>query len=86
MPLNIKNDHTHALAKKLAELTHTSITDAVDTAIREAIERRQARSDRIYRATIEELREIAKQAESLPVYDRREADQILGYDEHGVLH
>ncbi len=85
MPLNIKNEETHQRAKRLAEITNTSITIAVDTAIREALERRQSKNERLYRSLIEDLREIAIQTASLPVNDRRSSDEIVGYDEMGSL-
>jgi antitoxin VapB len=84
MPLNIKHEDIHARARELAEVMNTSITEAVDRAIQEALERRRSRDERQYRSTIEELREIAERTGDLPVYDRRSAEEILGYDEKGV--
>lgn len=84
MPLNIKNEDTHQRAKQLATLTQTSITEAVDTAIREALARRQSKQERMNQFLIEELREITLQTALLPVYDRRSSDEIVGYDERGV--
>lgn len=42
MAMNIKNDEAHALAKELASLEHTTVTDAVVLSLREAVERRRA--------------------------------------------
>jgi antitoxin VapB len=45
MSFNIKNEETHRLARKLADLTGESMTAAVTQAIRERLERvRQAKS------------------------------------------
>jgi len=39
MSLNIKNEQTHRLAQKLAQLTGESMTEAVDKAVRERLTR-----------------------------------------------
>ncbi|MDX9802314.1 MAG: type II toxin-antitoxin system VapB family antitoxin, partial [Spirochaetia bacterium] len=41
MPLNIKNEQAHILAKELAHLMDESITTAVTKAISEALDRRR---------------------------------------------
>lgn len=41
MGMNIKNDEAHALARELADLENTTVTDAVTRALREALEHRQ---------------------------------------------
>lgn len=43
--MNIKNDEAHALAKELASLENTTVTDAVIISLREAGARRQAEVD-----------------------------------------
>ena len=53
MPLNIKNKATHDAAKRLAELARESISQAVDTAIRERLERLEAERQKM----LEEKRE-----------------------------
>jgi antitoxin VapB len=84
MPLNIKNDDAHRLAKELAELTGTSITEAVTIALKDAVHRaralRRESSDRL----VSDLAEIAVHCASLPVLDGRSAEEILGYDERGL--
>lgn len=42
MAMNIKNAEAHDLAKELAALEHTTVTDAVVISLREAISRRRA--------------------------------------------
>lgn len=39
MGMNIKNEETHQLAKRVAELTGESLTEAVTVALRERLER-----------------------------------------------
>ncbi len=84
MPLNIKNSDIHVRAKQLAEIMDTSITEAVDIAIREALERRRYYHEKKERSMIDELTEIAEQTASFPLYDRREPDEIIGYNDEGL--
>jgi len=42
MAMNIKDEHTHQLVRKLASLTGESLTQAVSVAVRERLERLQA--------------------------------------------
>jgi antitoxin VapB len=50
MAMNIKSAEAHQLAKELAALEHTTVTDAVILSLREAVERRQREEDRTARA------------------------------------
>ena len=85
MPLNIKNKHAHTLAKELAELTNTSITEAVISALEEAVKQKKTHSHRKRNALFEELQTISEFTPSLPVYDNRSADEIIGYNEKGLV-
>jgi len=80
--MNIKDAHVHELARRLAERRGTSLTGAV----REALEEALARSGPLARhdARRERLDAIARHCAELPVLDARSADEILGYDEHGL--
>lgn len=82
MPLNIKDSDTHALAKRLASLTGESLTKAVKRAIQE----RLAQVERAQGGTglADELDHIALHCAGLPRRDRRSANEIIGYDEHGL--
>ena len=84
MPLNIKDEETHALAKKLAGMTGKSMAKAVKQALQEQVERteRMRRKNRADRVT--ELNRIALYCASLPVLDSRSDDEILGYDSDGL--
>jgi antitoxin VapB len=84
VPLNIKNEQAHALAKELAELTDTSITEAVTSALQEAVERRKTRKLRNRNALFSELQDIAALSAALQVRDGRSAEDIIGYDERGI--
>jgi antitoxin VapB len=81
-PLNIRNEETEQLATALAQLTGETKTEAVTQALRERLQRiRQARTKR---RLADDLDEIALHCSTLPVRDPRSADEIMGYDEHGL--
>ena len=78
MVLSIKSATADELARELAELTGESITDAVVASLRVRLdlERRRCRE--------RSLDDIVERFRQLMVLDEREADDILGYDEHGL--
>lgn len=82
MALNIRNPETEALASELARRTGETKTEAVTRALRDRLAR--VRQTETGRALNVELTAIAKQCASLQVRDGRPADEILGYDEHGL--
>jgi antitoxin VapB len=82
MALNIKNPEVDALARRLAGTTGESITNAVLQALRERLQREEGRGR--VRSLKEELLEIADHCASLPDFDTRSPDEIIGYDEHGI--
>jgi len=82
MALNIRNQETERLARAVAELAGETKTEAVTVALRDRLER--LRRERSGRPLADELDEIARHCASLPVLDSRPADEILGYDEHGL--
>ena len=82
MPLNIKDDDTHQLAKKLASLTGESMAKAVKRAIQEKlaqVEKMQGGT-----ALADELDRIALYCAKLPRRDERSSEEIIGYDESGL--
>ncbi|MBI5441083.1 MAG: type II toxin-antitoxin system VapB family antitoxin [Deltaproteobacteria bacterium] len=82
MALNIRNPETEKLAEALARLTGETKTDAVTRALRDRLER--LRRERGERRLADELDDIALHCSRLPVLDARAADEILGYDRHGL--
>ena len=83
MPLNIKDERAHALARRLAAATGESMTEAVRVALEERLKRVEA-GRRGRRPLAERLNEIADHCASLPVRRDRPFDEILGYDERGL--
>jgi antitoxin VapB len=63
-------------------VTGETKTEAVTAALRERLAR--LTRERHGRRLADELDEIALHCASLPVRDRRSADEILGYDDSGL--
>ncbi len=81
MSLNIKNEDTHRRAKQLARLAGETMTEAVDRAIAERLERIRRKSNKP--GLVERLLEIGHECASLPVLDKRRPDEML-YDKRGL--
>lgn len=82
MALNIKSPEADRLAREFSAATGESLTTAVETALLERLERERGRGRA---ATIERrLRALGDELRALPVVDPRSAEEILGYDEHGL--
>lgn len=82
MSLNIKNPEAHRLATQLAALTGESKTRAVVEALRERLEREKQKRARA--GVAERLMAIGRRCAARSVRDPRSAEEILGYDEHGL--
>ena len=80
MSLNIRAPRVHDLARELAARRGTTLTSAVEVALEEALAREGRPAGRIR----ERLDAIARHCAGLPRLDQRTADEILGYDEHGL--
>jgi len=81
MGLNIKNEATHRRAQELARLAGETMTQAVDRAIAERLER--IRRTRNRGALAKRLLKIGQGCARLPVLDKRSPDEML-YDENGL--
>ena len=86
MPLNIKKKETHEAARRLAELTGESLTEAVDKAVHERLERLAAVRDQKKEETWRRIKQLQKQAAEAPKYDSRRLEEIMEdmYDEYGL--
>ncbi len=82
MALSLKDPEADRLAREVAERTGETLTGAVIVALRERLARLKGR--RRPRRLRDDLREIGRRCAALPTLDDRPADEILGYDEHGV--
>lgn len=81
MPISIKDPETDRLARALAAATGESLTEAIRRALQDRLERETQRTARGIAA---EVRRIQERLARLPVLDARSADEILGYDDHGL--
>ncbi len=81
MAISIKNAEADRLARELAATTGESLTEAILQALRERLARQERARGRGIAGRLERLgREFAQ----LEVIDARSADEILGYDSHGL--
>jgi len=83
MALNIKDPATEKTVRELAAITGESVTAAVRRAAEERLQRVRRRGHS-GRNLAEEIMEIGRHCASLPVFDERSPDEILGYDEDGL--
>jgi antitoxin VapB len=82
MPLNIKDKATEEAVRSLAALTGETVTQAVRRAAEERL--RHVRRARTAGSLAAEILDIGRRCASLPDFDTRSTDAILGYDEHGL--
>jgi antitoxin VapB len=83
MTLSIKNGETERLARQVASETGESLTEAIQKALQERWERLKIR--RRSHALADQVEDLLRRVDALPTLDSRSEDEILGYDEHGIL-
>ena len=85
MFLNVKDERAHDLARRIAYHTGQSLTAVVREALAEKLERVEKARAKNRAALAEEMNRLALHCASLlnPA-DERTADEIIGYDEHGL--
>jgi antitoxin VapB len=82
MSLSIKNENTERLARKVADETGESITEAIQKSLEERWQRlKERKRGRVLASQIEDL---LRRVDALPTLDSRSPDEIVGYDEHGM--
>jgi antitoxin VapB len=83
MALSLKDEETDRLAREVAALTGETQMHTIRTVLSERLER-----ERLRRGLTDDLatrlREIGQQFASLPDYDTRSPDEVVGYDETGM--
>ena len=82
MVISIRNPLAEKLARKVAEKSGESLTQAVIHSLAERLERLQGR--RQVSGIEEEIIRISKRCSALPDLDDRSPGQILRYDERGL--
>jgi len=82
MALNIKDERADRLVRELAAVTGESLTTAITVSVTERLERVRGAVPREQRE--QALTRIAQRSAGRQVLDRRNADDILGYDADGL--
>ena len=80
----IKNPDADQLARELAEITGETITEAVVRALQERLDRESARRRSAAGQSAARIRRIQERVARLSVRDQRSAEEIIGYDDHGL--
>ena len=83
MPLSIKDPEADRLARKVAQITGETITEAVVHSLRDRLAKVE-RSAAEIEDVVADAMAIADHCASLPLLDNRSADEIIGYDENGL--
>lgn len=81
MALSIKSDKADRLARELAAETGETLTEAVETALQERLDREHAKHAASMRAR---LKRLAADVAGLPAADQRTPEEIIGYDSTGL--
>jgi antitoxin VapB len=82
MAISIRNPLAEKLARKVAEESGESLTQAVIRSLEERLERLQGRRQAF--GIEEEIMRISGRCSTLPDLDDRSPEEILGYDERGL--
>lgn len=75
MAFSIKNPETDRVARKLARVTGESLTTAVDTALRERLERVSPAKHTNKR--VDRVRRIVRELSTIPDVDTRSVEEML---------
>jgi antitoxin VapB len=81
MALSIKSDEADRLARELAAETGETLTEVVETALRERLDRERARHAASMRTR---LRRLAADVAARRITDNRTPEEIIGYDDAGL--
>ncbi len=82
MALYIKDPEADRLARQLAAMRGESITQTIINALHAQL--KSTTPPKSLAAKRKEVMAILDRCYALPVLDNRSADEILGYDEHGL--
>ena len=81
MALSIKSDEADRLARELAAEAGETLTEAVETALRERLDREHAKRAASMRTR---LARLAADVAAMRVADDRTPEEIIGYDDAGL--
>ena len=83
MALSVKDAETDRLAREVARLTGESLTEAVRRALAERLARERRKRGEAG-GLAGRLDALAREGAALPDLDGRHAEEIIGYDAHGL--
>lgn len=83
MGLSIKNPEVERMARRLAKRENVSITEAIAKALENELGEKTVTRE-VKEQRLKAIREIQEKFAKLPIRDNRKADEILGYDDHGL--
>lgn len=84
MAFSIKSDEADRLARELAGLTGESLTATVTESLRERLERVRHQHDVEAQIGVERILAFGRRLRRHATGDERPADEIVGYDDHGL--
>ena len=82
-PIQIRNPDVVRAIRALADQTHVPITEAVGTAVREALERKKFVRDAAFEERLAAIKDISRRFRELPIVGPIMTDGDL-YDEEGM--
>ena len=83
MALSIRNSQAEKLAREVAAISGENLTQAIMHALEERLERLTGR--RITTDIVQEIMAISQRCSSLPDKDKRLPEEILGYNQSGII-
>ena len=83
MALSIRNEKAESLARRLSAECGLTITHVIIEALEEKLERITGR--KMVDNTFESILKISSRCRNLPDIDTRTADEILEYNEQGII-
>lgn len=83
MALNLQDPETELLAREVARLTGETLNQAVREALAERLRREKLNRGEALQGGVS-FDDIFQRLDALPDLDTRSADDIVGYDEHGL--
>ena len=83
MALCIRNSQAEKLAREVAAISGENLTQAIMHALEERLERLTGR--RVTADIVQEIMTISQRCSSLPDKDKRLPEEILGYNQSGII-
>lgn len=80
MAINIKNPEIEKSIRELASKLNVGFTEAVGHAVNQEL----SRTNESLELRLARMRVASDRISALPLRDSRSAEEILGYDEHGL--